>query len=261
MHRRPDSHKGEHGKIAVIGGSVHQHGAPIISALAAEASGADLVFLALPGCHGETAKAFSLNFQVYPFREDDLSKNDLPMLIELLATMDCAVIGPGLARDPASLSIIRQLITACPCPMVVDASALQEWTMTACAGRPALVTPHAGELERMNIDPTDIGGAAKRHGVIILAKGMTDRIAGADGRVSEVSGGNPGLTVGGTGDALAGLAGGLIAQGMDMVSAATMASTVIKQAGDHLYRDFGFAYGSMRVIMEIPRLLKTIAAH
>jgi len=68
MQRSPDSHKGENGKVAVVGGSRHMHGAPLLAALAAEASGVDLVFVCLPACHEEVAKETSLNIQVHPFR-------------------------------------------------------------------------------------------------------------------------------------------------------------------------------------------------
>lgn len=239
----------------VIGGSAFQHGAPLMSALAAEASGVDLVFVSLPRCHAEAAKAQSLNVQVYPFTGDTIAARDLPMLLELLATMDCAVIGPGLARDGVALGVIKRLVKGCPCPMVLDASALQPWTLDACRGKTAICTPHAGELERMDIGPGDIGEAAKRSGALLLAKGVLDRIADADGRIRTVRGGNAGLTVGGTGDALAGLAAGLIAQGMDMTTAAITASTVIKRTGDRLMKNYGYAYGTRRVIETIPLLL------
>lgn len=255
LRRPPHSHKGQNGTVAIIGGSRFQHGAPLFSALAAEASGVDLIFVALPRCHAEVAKAQSLNMQVHPFTGDDIAACDLPMLLELLATMDCAVIGPGLARDPTAVGVIKRLIKGCPCPMVLDASALQPWTLDACAGKAVLCTPHAGELERMKIGEEDIGNAAKRHGALLLAKGSVDRIAGTDGIIHEVKGGNAGLTVGGTGDALAGLAAGLIAQGMEMTTAAITASTVIKRAGDKLQKDYGYAYGTRRVIDVIPLFL------
>src|SRR3990167_1762796 len=88
MHRNPQSHKGENGKVMIIGGSKTQHGAPIFSALPAEASGVDLIFIALPAVHADTAKNSSLNFQVHPFESDTLKESDLESILELLATMD-----------------------------------------------------------------------------------------------------------------------------------------------------------------------------
>lgn len=255
MKRASSSHKGENGKVAIIGGSQHQHGAPLFSALAAEAGGADLLFVCVPACHAEVAKQASLNFQVHPFRGDDLAKADVAPLLELLATMDCAVIGPGIARTPSSLAALKSLITECPCPMVLDASALQPWALAAAQGKTAVLTPHAGELERMGIDDTAIAETAKRHSVTLLCKGVVDRIADAHGNVTTVEGGNAGLTVGGTGDALAGLTCALMAQGMTPDNAAVTASRTIKSAGDELRKAFGFAYGTHRVIEAIPGIL------
>ena len=256
--RSPDSHKGDNGKVAIIGGSLHQHGAPIFSALAAEASGVDLIYLALPLIHQHVARTQSLNFQVHPFRGDELAREDLSSLVEMLATVDCAVIGPGLSRMPAALKLIRELIESAPCPLVADASALQSWTLDALRGKTAVVTPHLGELERMGIDAKKIGEAAKKSGVVIHLKGHIDRIAGADGKVREVTGGDAGLTVGGTGDALAGLICGLIAQGTAPAEACVMASTVIKRAGTLLSEKNGCAYTTCEVIAQIPHLLHTL---
>lgn len=255
--RDPSSHKGEHGKIAVIGGSSQIHGAPIFSALAAEASGADLIFVFLPSCHAAVARSSSLNFQVHPFHGDDLSRADRAPILELLATMDAAVIGPGMTKDVATLQILREIIAEATCPIVLDASALQPWTLEATSGNIAVLTPHLGELERMEVAMHAIGPTAKQYGVTIHTKGVVDSIAGADGSVHEVSGGNPGLTVGGTGDALAGLIAGLIAQGCSPLEACLTASRVIKRAGTLLYLEFGYAYGTRRVIEQIPHLLRT----
>lgn len=259
MKRSPSSHKGENGKVAVIGGSRTMHGAPLFAALAVEASGADLVFVCLPACHAEVAKHQSLNFQVHPFAGDELEKKDLRMILELLATMDCAVLGPGLARTPETLKVIEEIIAASPCPLVLDASALQPKTPELAAGKGNVLTPHEGELERMRIRSADIGAAAKKYRLTILAKGQTDRIAGPDSKIVTVKGGNAGLTVGGTGDALAGLAAGLIAQHIDAPEACRIASTTIKKAGERLAKEFGNAYGTRRVIERIPKILAKVS--
>ncbi|MBI5155936.1 NAD(P)H-hydrate dehydratase [Candidatus Peregrinibacteria bacterium] len=258
--RSPDSHKGENGKVAVIGGSLHQHGAPLFSALAAEASGADLIFVCIPACHTEVTKAQSLNFQVHPFAGDELTKKEVPMILELLATMDCAVLGPGLARTQSTLDAIEAIIVSATCPLVLDASALQPKTPELAMNKGCVLTPHAGELERMKIDPKHIGQVARDRHITILAKGIIDRIADDEGVITEVQGGNAGLSVGGTGDALAGLTAGLIAQHLAPADACRIASNVIKNAGDALMETYGYAYGTRRVIEKIPVMLKKIRA-
>lgn len=257
--RSPNSHKGENGVVAIIGGSQHQHGAPLFSAFAAEASGVDLLYIWVPECHAEVSKQASLNFQVHTFgssKSDEISPRDCTRLIEFLATIDAAVIGPGLARTQSSVQSIQLLLEEAPCPLVVDASALQSFTLDAVSGRGAILTPHLGELERMGIAKEELGAEAIKHRCTFLVKAPVDTIVSEDGNSKEVEGGNPGLTVGGTGDALAGIVCGLLAQGRASDDACSTASRVIKAAGDALQKTHGYAYTTRDVIDQIPMILK-----
>ena len=257
------SHKGENGKVAIIGVSRHQHGAPLYSALAAEAAGVDLLYVFVPACHEEAAKRASLQVQVYTFgsaAKDELTDKDVTSILEFLATMSCAVIGPGLARTPSNLKQIKKILSESLCPLVCDASALQSFTVPAITGKSAVLTPHLGELERMGIAPDDLSSVARTSASTIILKGSTDRIAGKDGEITEVIGGNAGLTHGGTGDALAGLAAGLIAQNVPHAESARLASTVIKRAGTKLYETHGYSYTTQDVIRQIPGLLHALTA-
>ena len=261
--RSPSSHKGENGSVAIIGGSQFQHGAPLFSALAAESSGVDLIFVFTPVMHVEIAKQVSLNFQAHTFgseRSDEISSDDRAIITELLATMDSCVIGPGLARDAKNLASIRTLLEECPCPCVVDASALQLTTLAALRGKHAVVTPHLGELERMNVAPNEVPEVAKKFGCTFLLKGHEDTVVDEHGNSTVIKGGNAGLTVGGTGDALAGLTAGLIAQGHVPQEACRFASTAIKRAGDLLFTEKGYAYTTREVIGKIPMMLKELVS-
>ncbi len=256
MSRSPVSHKGENGKVAIIGGSRWIHGAPLLSALAAESSGADLLYLFVPPCHEEVAKHTSLNFQVRTFEEDALTERDIAPILELLASMDCAVIGPGLDRTPETLRAIAHLIGGALCPLVLDASALQPETPDAVTEKAAVLTPHLGELERMGIPENGLMQAAVNHGVTILLKGPVDRIAAPDGTLTDSRGGTAGLTVGGTGDALSGLIAGLIAQGEALPRSAIRASTIIKKAAEHLSAQGQSVFTAREVIEMIPLLMR-----
>lgn len=261
--RSPTSHKGENGSVAVIGGSQFQHGAPLFSALAAEASGVDLVYVFVPVVHAEVAKNTSLNFQVHTFGSvvnDEISTKDRSRMIELLATMDSVVIGPGLSRSSDNLASIMALLEECPCPIVADASALQKTTLAAISGKHAVVTPHLGELERMGLDIEDCSAAAKKYSCTFLVKSPEDRIFSEDGSEKKMSGGNAGLTVGGTGDALTGLTAGLLAQGHSHAEACAMASTCIKRAGDLLFQKQRYAYTTREVIALIPTVMKDVVS-
>ena len=255
LERMSDSHKGENGKVAILGGSRPMHGAPILCSLAAEASGADLIYPIVPECHCEVTKAASYNFIVSPLSGCDMREPDVESVLEILATMDCAVIGPGLARDAKSLACLSSIVASVSCPMVLDASALQSNTLKLIAGKQVILTPHLGELERMEIKEGEISEIAQNHALTLLLKGPVDHLALPDGSVEEICGGNAGLTVGGTGDVLAGLIGGLIAQGVDTGEAARTASTIVKRAGTVLVQEKGYAYTARDTVEIIPELL------
>jgi NAD(P)H-hydrate epimerase len=256
--REPHSHKGENGIVAIVGGSEAIHGAPLLSALAAEASGVDLVFVAVPRCHAQLARQTALNFQVRGFEGDELLPHDVEPLLQWLATMDACVIGPGLARTKETLDATYQLIAGCPCTMVLDASALQPWTLEAARGHEAVLLPHLGELERMGLTMQKIGPMVSASNQVIHVKGHSDTVTLPNGTVREVAGGNAGLTVGGTGDVLAGLTAGLIAQHYPRTEASIIATTIIKKAGDVLAEEQG-TFRAIDVIERIPKLLKDIA--
>ncbi len=230
------------------------HGAPLFSALAAEATGVDLIYVRIPDWHENVAKSVSLNMQVMPF-EDTFEDKDVEPSLELLATMDSAVIGPGMGHE--SMKAVNDLVAEATCKLVLDATALQPKTLDTVKGKIAVLTPHLAELERMKLDAADLGKASKKAGVTIILKDEEDQIAGRDGKIVKVKGGNAGLTVGGTGDALAGLIAGLLAQGMDPTEATVMGTTIIKRAATMLFHEFGYAFTTRRVIEQIPHLIHT----
>lgn len=255
MERRSDSHKGENGKIAIVGGSRHIHGAPILNLLAAESTGVDTLSVCLPACHEEVAKQATTNVFVHPFTGDDLSVRDTENILELLATIDCAVIGSGIARDTESVKALMTILGVCSCPLVLDATALQPKTLELVRGKNAVLTPHLAELERMEVDPDDLKAQAGESGVVLCLKGPVDHIAGPGGKYAEIEGGNAGLTVGGTGDTLAGLIAGLMAQGIPAFDATVMGCTIMKRAAADLYPQYGYAFSARDVIARIPHLI------
>ena len=260
MKRDPCSHKGENGKVAVIGGSRHMHGAPLLSALAAQKSGVDLTYVCLPACHEEAAKRTSLNFFVYPFEGSGLAPQDTEPILELLANMDSAVLGPGVDRgDGASREALDAIMEGASCALVLDAAALHPRTLTLVHGKHAVLTPHLGEVERMELEPKILNEAARDTPATILLKGVKDTVFAENERRTEVAGGNAGLTVGGTGDALAGLIAGLIAQKMEPFEACVLASTIVKKAGEMLYEKYGYAYSAKQLTRKIPEILHALS--
>ncbi len=170
--------------------------------------------------------------------------------------MDAAVIGPGIARTEESLEAVRTLIAEASCPLVLDATALQPDTLSLIEGKQTVITPHLGELERMEIAKEKIAQAAMKSGAVILLKDQVDTIVSPDGKNEEVHGGNAGLTVGGTGDVLAGFVCGLIAQGVPAFHASVTAATLMKEVGTLLFEKKGYAYTAHEIVNELPYLLQ-----
>lgn len=257
MQRDPNSHKGDNGKVAVVGGSRYIHGAPVFNALAAQASGIDTLSICLPRCHEEVAKHHLLNAFVHPFQGDLITDADIEPILELIAPLDCVVMGSGIARTGERVHALEEIIASSTTPMVLDATALQENTLDLVRGKQAVLTPHLGELERMNVSENDLQDIANEYQAVIVLKGQTDRIFSSHS-TDEIQGGNAGLTTGGTGDVLAGLIAGLIAQGMAPIDAAKDACTVMKKAGEKLEQEQGYSYTAQDVVHSIAPLIKTI---
>ncbi|MBI5422200.1 bifunctional ADP-dependent NAD(P)H-hydrate dehydratase/NAD(P)H-hydrate epimerase, partial [Candidatus Peregrinibacteria bacterium] len=139
MERDPNSHKGQNGKVMVIAGSELYYGAPILCALGAEASGADLIYPYLPEAQAEAAKTYSLNFLIHTFKMGHLTLKDVKPILELSQKMDVVVIGPGLGRESATAEAIKELLAKLEKPTVVDADAL---LFTNHLPKTVVLTPH-----------------------------------------------------------------------------------------------------------------------
>lgn len=268
MHRDPYSHKTQNGTVAIIGGSPLFHGAPIFAALAAEASGVDLVYPVIQASHATVTKSASLNFIVRTFRGGSISAQDVKEILLLLRELHVAVIGPGLAETAQNTEALKKIIAAAKCPLVLDARALRKEVLRSLKKRTAVLTPHLGELEHMtgaNLSHQPRKKAeelatkcARQYGAVVVLKGSEDFIVDARGTTKRIRGGNAGLTKGGTGDALAGLIAGLIAQGTQPFEACVMAATIIKRAATALYPEKGYAFTTRDVIDQIPHLLHAL---
>jgi NAD(P)H-hydrate epimerase len=266
--RDPRSHKGENGTVAVVGGSRRFHGAPIFAALAAEASGVDLVYPVVHAAHAVVTRAASLNFIVQTFKGESLAKKEMAEILLLLREVHAAVLGPGMAETSANEAALCTIVAKAPCALVLDARALRpSITQSIPKGRTVILTPHLGELEHLtrksltDVPRKKVEGLcteiAKRHGVTVLLKGHEDFIVSPRGKKTTVKGGDAGLTKGGTGDALAGLLAGLLAQGVAPFEACVTGATIIKRAGTILSTEKGYAYTTREVIDQIPHLLRT----
>lgn len=253
IERKKDSHKGDNGKVMVVGGSPMFYGAPILSSLGAEVSGVDLIFPFIPASQAEAAKSYSLNFIIQTFDEEVLGPKDVKSILSFSEKVDVVVLGPGLGTDPKTKRAIKSLLSSLKIPTVVDASAL---IYTNTLPKTTVLTPHRGEFEALFGDEPrakNVQKWSKDLGAAIVCKGPEDVIADNDELALNKTG-NALMTVGGTGDVLSGLIGGFMAQGLSPFEAGKTATQVLGQAGDKLAE----AQGSLRafdIIQMIPSLL------
>jgi NAD(P)H-hydrate epimerase len=204
--------KRTYGHALVIGGSRSYPGAVLMSVLAALRSGAGLVTAfvpesLVPAYAARAPEAMWVGWPETP--EGGLALEGEHLLRARLERASAIVMGPGLAREPETLALAESIAGASPVPLVIDADALQPPIVRA--GRVArVVTPHAGEFKRISQ-----GGDFSDNTIVVL-KGPVTRVSrGPSGTVYHSFFGGPVLARGGSGDVLAGLIGGLLAQAPD----------------------------------------------
>ncbi len=255
--RSLESHKGDSGRILVIGGGPYT-GAPALSAMAALRAGADIVTVAAPKAAARTISGYSPNLIVQQLSADHLCPEDIPVLKEQIARHDVVVMGMGLGRHAETTAALAEIIPLCE-KTVIDADALQ-----ADLPLKGIVTPHAGEFKRISgigLVDLDYRERAKplrefacQRGLVVLLKGKVDLIS--DGEVVRANTtGNPGMTVGGTGDVLAGITAAFYARASAM-RAASAAAFVNGRAGDLVYPEKDFGMAATDVIEKIPEAMR-----
>lgn len=255
--RSPESHKGDSGRILVIGGGPYT-GAPALTALAALRAGADIVTVATPQSASKTISGYSPNLIVRALPGDHLSPEHLPILRDLISSHGVVVMGMGLGRNPETSRALAEIIPLCQ-KTVIDADALlPELPLNG------IVTPHAGEFRR--ISSFELPGPhyrermeparryAKEKGLVVLLKGHVDLITDGNAVRGNTTG-NPGMTVGGTGDVLAGVTAAFYAR-TTALRAATAAAFVNGLAGDLVYAEKDYGMVATDVIDKIPLAMR-----
>ena len=247
--RRLASHKGTFGHAGIIAGSAGKTGAAAMAAKAALRAGAGLVTVAVPAGVNDILEAKLLEAMTMPMPDTKartFSRLALDQLKTFIAARTAVAIGPGLSTHPETVEVVEALVRQLDRPAVLDADALN-----ALAGRasllteckvPPILTPHPGEMARLEPDATAqsvnadrIGTTsrfARAQGVFVVLKGARTVIARPDGTTAICPTGNPGMATAGTGDVLTGILVGLLAQGLASWEAACAAAYVHGLAGD-----------------------------
>lgn len=268
--RRPESHKGDYGRLLVIGGGSRYTGAPAMVGLAALRSGVDLVTIASPSEAASVISSFSPDLITIGLPGRDFGSGALPRLREPLKHATALVVGPGLGTSSSTqravIKLTRMLLKDFPqLPVLYDADGLR-----AIAHQRGLlhnphwvVTPHAGEFELLTDSelPADTKARARRVaetarelGCVVLLKAHVDIIAGPGAEILLNRTGNPGMTVGGTGDVLSGIIGTFLAQGADSFQAAVAGAFACGRAGDICRKEMGFEFMASDLIERLPKV-------
>ena len=167
---------------------------------------------------------------------------------EYIREDDCVVIGPGMVRESGEEAgdkdtgdvtnyLLKKFMDK---KWVVDGGALQEMDRELLNER-MIVTPHQGEFIRL-FGEASIEAMAKKYKCMILLKGVEDVVCSQD-KCVRVSGGNEGMTKGGTGDVLAGIIVGLAAKNPPLLAAA-VGAYVVKKTAEKLFLDRGYGYNA-----------------
>jgi len=268
--RKTDSHKGENGMVLVVGGSIKYSGAPVLASRAALRTGADLVITCIPQSIADSVRSDSPNMIVKSLEGDYLTKTHTRTILDLVKKFDSIVIGPGISENSETMEFVVDLLEKIPKEktIVVDADALKaiKNDLSILQSKRIVLTPHMGEFkilfgEELSNDFFErkerIFEIAQKYKTTILLKGKYDAIS--DAHTAKINRtGHAGMTVGGTGDVLAGILGTLSSINNNLFRAASAASYLAGKAGELAAEDFGDSLLATDVIEKIPEVILTV---
>lgn len=240
--RNRTAHKGDFGRILILGGSVGYTGAPKLAANAALRCGSGLIHVGVPAAIYPIVASALTEPMPFPLPCDGklLTLAALDEILPLLSRCDACLIGPGMGTSEQTRELVLALLRQAKIPLVIDADGinvlaghidvLQE---TAC---PVILTPHDGEFARLGgrLDADRLAAAAqlaRQTGTILLRKGHRTIITDGE-RYCINRTGNPGMATGGSGDVLAGIIVSLLGQGLAPLQASALGAWLHGAAGD-----------------------------
>jgi NAD(P)H-hydrate epimerase len=234
--------------------------------MAAYRIGTDLVYISTPASVSQTIASFSPNVIVRPLLGSIVNTSDLPRLKAHTRDMNAVLLGSGLGRDPQTFEAIREYVKTCEAPLVIDADGFAALAgyLDVLKGKKGILTPHGGEFQKLTGEPVaaDIEGRmaqtkalAAKTGMTVILKGAVDIVS--DGKEIKLNRtGNPGMSVGGTGDVLAGICLGLLAKGTEPFHAARIAAFTCGSAGDLAFGTQSYGLVATDLLDTIPMVLR-----
>lgn len=261
--RKKDARKGDSGKVLVVAGSKDYVGAAELSASAALAvlrTGVDIVTVTAPEKVAWAINSVNSDLITKKIKCDYFESKHAKEIIELSREFDVVLIGPGLGREKETFSFVKLLVEKIKKPKVIDADAIKAVDMNKVVN--SVFTPHRAELikllknSKIKIErDEDLAGFVKNN--ILLIKGKIDVIISKK-EIEYNNAGNAGMTVGGTGDVLAGLCAGFLAQGNNFIDSACAAAYLNGVVGEKLLKKSGYGFIASDFIDEIPVVLKRL---
>lgn len=262
--RRPCAHKGQFGRLLIVGGDEGMGGAVVMAAEAAARSGAGLISVATRSNHVPAILMRCPEVMARSVR----SRHDL---LPMLERADAVVIGPGLGTAAWSQQLL-QVVLESDKPLVLDADALNLIAAQGLAadlrGRECVMTPHPGEAARLlgcsvaEVQADRFAALAQlqqRYGGVVLLKGAGTLIGGGinESLSALANVGNPGMATGGMGDVLSGILGSFLAQGYSGRQATELAACLHGEAAQVAARSQGYiSLLPTDVVAALPSLLR-----
>ncbi|MGD1835240.1 MAG: NAD(P)H-hydrate dehydratase [Nitrososphaeraceae archaeon] len=221
IHNRDEkSRKGDNGIVLIVGGNRLYHGAPILASMSAYRTGVDLVYTAVPKTNVIVTRTYSPNFIVIPLVDEKLTIGSSNRLIaNLPKKINSAAIGMGMSitKKDALINLVKKLIEK-DVKIVLDASSLIPEILPVITETPTIITPHGGEYVRIfdlklksDLDQQvkEVHKLAEKFKITIILKGWQNIISNGE-QVAVIKRTTPSMSVGGTGDILAGLVAGFM---------------------------------------------------
>lgn len=267
--RDPNSHKGMNGRLLVIGGSDEFTGAPLLSGLSALRAGIDTVRVAIPETIRDILASQTKDLLLFSLRSETHSPKHIKVLKDLaIKRHDSVVIGMGLSNKPQAYKFVREYVKQIrdqDVQIILDADAIRAFrdSTDVLKDSGAIITPHKAEFRHMLKEdiPHEFNdlinfteGVASRLGITVVLKGRIDIITNGTRTMLNKTG-HPGMTVGGTGDVLAGLIGAFTTLIKDPVQAASLACYIMGLCGEHVAEIYGNGLLASDIIPEIAKVI------
>lgn len=266
------SHKGQNGEVLIIGGSEDYIGCLALAGLAALRTGIDWITIAAPEKVAWAVSCLSPDLITKKYKGTILTLNNYNQLSSLADLHDTVLIGNGIGRDTKTRLLVKKLVKNIKKPKIIDADGIKAIGIDDVDN--AIITPHKMELklflENSRVKDNILQKITNENNIIkkskliqktinlknniILLKGAIDSIISKD-RIIYVKGGNERMAVAGTGDVLAGLAAGFLAQKLSLIQAAYNASYINKKIGDYLKKKKGYSYIASDLINDYKKVI------